>query len=180
MRRRRYTRAHSLGKTGQRPFEVWVRWPWQRRWFSDIAFVPRLRVRMTPRASSFARGTLSLQVLPFDPAIGLNHSDDAGWRGVFSTWVHEEWKEGKTRRASLPIPPTLLEGEGTYQCRIELHEREEVAEGEFATLTLSHFYIPVPFRLHGTSTAIPLIAAGIAAVGAILSLFGALLSAIAG
>lgn len=177
---RGYTRAYGLQRAGQRPFEVWVRWPWQRRWFSDIAFTPRLKVRMTPRNTSFARGTLSLEVRPFDPGVGLSHSDDAGWRDVYSTWIHEEWHEGKTRRLNLSIPPTLLAGEGTYQCRIELHEREEVDKGEFATLTQSYFYIPVPFRLHGTSTSVPLVAAGIAAAAAVLSLLGALLSAISG
>lgn len=173
-------RAYGLSQAGQRPFEVWVRWPWQRRWFSDIAFTPRLKVKMTPRGSHYALGTVLLEVLPFDPELGLNYSDDADWRDVFSIWIHEEWKVDQTRRASLRIPPTLLQGEATYQCRIELHEREEVGEGEFATLTRSHFYVPVPFRLHGTSTAVPLIAAGVAAAGAALSLLGALLSVIAG
>lgn len=175
-----YLRAYGFGNAGQRPFEVWVRWPWQRRWFSDVAFTPRLKARVTPRERPFLGGVLSLEVLPFDPKIGLNHSDDPGWKTVYSTWEHQEWPAEKRRKLKLSAPPTLLEGEGTYQCRIELNEREEVNEGEFATLTHSYFYVPVPFRLHGTSTAVPLVAAGIAALSAVLSLLGALLSAITG
>lgn len=180
MARKGYARAYSLQRAGQRPFVIWVRWPWQRRWFSDIGFTPRLKVSITPTGTPFACGTISLEVIPFDPKIGLSHSDDSDWRDAYSTWVHEEWKEGKARRMTLPIPPTLLEGEDTYQCRIKLHEREEVDEGEFATLTLSYFYVPIPFRLHGTSTSVPLVAAGIAAAAAVFSVLGALLSAISG
>lgn len=176
---RGYTRAYSLGRPGQRSFEVWVRWPWQRKWFSEISFTPSLAARVTPLDGTFECGVVSLEVVAFDAERGLTYDDDAGWRTVHSTWVHDAWADQKTRRLKFRIPPTLLAGEGVYQCRIELDEREEVDDGVFAPLTDSYFHVPVPFRLHGSATAVPLIAAGVAAVAAVLSVLGAVVSALA-
>lgn len=130
--------------------------------------------------ADFTSGSVTVEVAEFDPDRGLRYDDDAGWTMVYSTWVHETWPAGRRRGSTLRIPATLLPGEGTYQGRIEVDEREEVGEGESAPLTDSFLYVPVPFRLHGSSTAVPLIAAGVAAGAAALSLLGAVVSALVG
>jgi hypothetical protein len=178
MKWRGYMAAYGRARPGQKAFRVWVRWPWRSKWFSEVSFSPYLKADVVP-LDDFTGGSVTVEVADFDPDHGLRY-DDAGWRRVYSTWVYETWPAGRRRRLRFRIPATLLPGEGTYQCRIEFDEREEVGDGEFAPLTDSFFYVPVPFRLHGSSTAVPLIAAGVAAGAAALSLLGAVVSALVG
>ncbi len=175
-----YRRAYRLGRAGERDVEVWVRWPWQRRWFSEVAFTPTLRVLATPRGSSFDHGVVALEVLAFDAGIGIEHEQDAGWRTVDVQATEDEWKQDRRRRFKFTIPPTLLDGEGTYQCRLEFHEREPVDEAVHATVTRSCYHVPIPFRLQGAPTAVPLVAAGVAAFSAVASVIAAVVSTLAG
>jgi hypothetical protein len=145
-----------------------------------VSFTPYLRVVAAPRESDFLPGVISPEVREFDPGTGLRYDDDAAWRSTDSTWTTQTWPCGKKRRFKFRIPPPLLPREGTYQCRIQFGELEEVDENQFATLTNSYFYVPVPFRLHSSTTAVPLIAAGVAALSAVLSVLAAVVSTVAG
>jgi hypothetical protein len=139
VRRRRYERATWVRSVAHRPLDVSVRWPWHARWFSEVSFTPYLRVVASPRESDFLPGVISLEVREFDPRTGLRYDDDAGWRSTDSTWTNETWPRDKKRRFKFRIPPPLLPGDGTYQCRIQFGELEEVDENEFTTLTNSYF-----------------------------------------
>lgn len=177
---RGYRRAYRLGRSGERNIEVWTRWPWQRRWFSEVAFTPALRVQATPRGSSFDHGVIALEVLPFDAGAGIEHNEDADWWTVDVQETGEAWRQDRRRRFTFTIPPTLLAGEGTYQCRLEFHEREPVEDDIHATVTCSHYHAPIPFRLQSAPTAVPLVAAGVAAFSAVASVIAAAVSTLAG
>lgn len=123
---------------------------------------------------------IALEVLAFDAGAGIEHDRDAAWQTVDVQETGDEWKQDRRRRFKFTIPPTLLDGEGTYQCRLEFHEREPVDEGVHATVTLSHYHVPVPFRLQGAPTAVPLVAAGVAAFSAVASVIAAVVSTLAG
>lgn len=175
MARARYVTATWRRRPGQRSDDVRVRWPWQHLWFSTLLPEPRLKVTITPQGNQFWGGIVSLEILEYDPKEGLNFWEEDAWQETDTEEVSGRWPPGEERRFTLRIPSTELPGEGVYQSRIHMEEREKADEHGFAILSESYYYAPEPIRVHGAGTTVTLIAGVAGLLGALL---GALVTAL--
>lgn len=176
--RRRLVRLYAVGKPGQRDYDVEAWWSRWEGWFSTLVFRPTLRVKVTPRGSDFNAGSVGLELRPTSARASGRGDDEAEWVDADGEWIPDTWTVGKSRRFTFRVPPGVLPGSGAgaYQCRLNLHEVEDVGDG-YAILTDSHFYLRDPIRVHDAGTGVSLIAAAIALAGALLSVAAALLAA---
>lgn len=149
--------------------DVRARWPRYERFFSTIAFGPCLRIDIAPLVQSFAGGRVALEMHRFDPGRHQPPRDDDAWVTVDQRRVTEAWRIDDTKRLILRPPHALLEAETAYSFRLQLWEQDKVGPDEFATLTLSYFYLDDPIRVQSPSTAIALLALLVAFFSAVVS-----------